>query len=406
LAPNKEKVSLHKSWPWWRWAFVGLSTLALGLSSYLGWHYLMGGSVVGCGVGSSCDQVLNSRWSAIGGVLPVSGLAAGVYLAMLVSIFFIGPATETSVRQLAWGAMLVIVGAASGSAVWFTILQKWLIGAFCPYCTTTHITGLLLAALVIWQAPRQKVSPDAAQRIIGFLPAIGLVVVGLSLAGILAAGQLVITIPAVYIESQSQENLPAIEPNSVPLVGSPDAQYVVNLLFDYKCPHCQKMHFMLNEAIRRYDGKLAFALCPAPLDKKCNQYVFSEVEAYKDSCELVKIGLAVWLANREVFPDFENWMFSFESGDRWKPRNLEATRIKAIELLGEENFKNALADPWIDKYLATSVQLYGQTIQSGKGGVPKLVYDSRWIIPEPYSADDLVSILRDSLGVPMPLPND
>lgn len=406
MAPNKEKVSLHKSWPWWRWAFVGLSTLALGLSSYLGWHYLMGGSVVGCGVGSSCDQVLNSRWSAIGGVLPVSGLAAGVYLAMLVSIFFIGPATETSVRQLAWGAMLVIVGAASGSAVWFTILQKWLIGAFCPYCTTTHITGLLLAALVIWQAPRQKVSPDAAQRIIGFLPAIGLVVVGLSLAGILAAGQLVITIPAVYIESQSQENLPAIEPNSVPLVGSPDAQYVVNLLFDYKCPHCQKMHFMLNEAIRRYDGKLAFALCPAPLDKKCNQYVFSEVEAYKDSCELVKIGLAVWLANREVFPDFENWMFSFESGDRWKPRNLEATRIKAIELLGEENFKNALADPWIDKYLATSVQLYGQTIQSGKGGVPKLVYDSRWIIPEPYSADDLVSILRDSLGVPMPLPND
>ena len=406
MAPNKEKVSLHKSWPWWRWAFVGLSTLALGLSSYLGWHYLMGGSVVGCGVGSSCDQVLNSRWSAIGGVLPVSGLAAGVYLAMLVSIFFIGPATETSVRQLAWGAMLVIVGAASGSAVWFTILQKWLIGAFCPYCTTTHITGLLLGALVIWQAPRQKVSPDAAQRIIGFLPAIGLVVVGLSLAGILAAGQLVITIPAVYIESQSQENLPAIEPNSVPLVGSPDAQYVVNLLFDYKCPHCQKMHFMLNEAIRRYDGKLAFALCPAPLDKKCNQYVFSEVEAYKDSCELVKIGLAVWLANREVFPDFENWMFSFESGDRWKPRNLEATRIKAIELLGEENFKNALADPWIDKYLATSVQLYGQTIQSGKGGVPKLVYDSRWIIPEPYSADDLVSILRDSLGVPMPLPND
>ncbi len=406
MAPNKEKVNLHKSWPWWRWVFVGLSTLALGLSSYLGWHYLVGGSVVGCNVGSSCEQVLNSRWSAIGGVLPVSGLAAEVYLAMLVSIFFIGPATEISVRRLAWSAMLVIVGAAAGSAVWFTILQKWLIGAFCPYCTTTHVTGLLLAVLVIWQAPRQKISPTTPRRIIGILPTIGLVIAGLSLAAILAVGQFVITVPAVHIDGESQENFSAIEPNTVPFVGSPDAQHVVNLLFDYKCPHCQKMHFMLNEAIRRYDGTLAFALCPAPLDKQCNPYIPQAVDYYKDSCEMVRIGLAVWLADREVFPDFENWMFSFESGDRWKPRSLEATKAKAIELVGQAKFDAAKADPWIDRYLQTSIQLYGRTIQGGKGGVPKLVYDSRWIIPEPYSADDLVSILRDSLGVPMPLPND
>jgi uncharacterized membrane protein/predicted DsbA family dithiol-disulfide isomerase len=402
LVANEKKSSFRQSWPWWRLVLIGLSTLALALSSYLGWHYLAGGSVIGCSVGSSCDQVLNSRWSAIGGVLPVSGLAAGVYLAMLVSSLFISPATEVSVRRLAWSAMLVIVGAAAGSAVWFTILQKWLIEAFCPYCMTTHITGLLLAVLVIWQAPRQKVTLSSPQRIIGFLPTIGLVVVGLSLAGILAAGQVFISAPAVYIEGESQDNLLAIEPNSVPLVGSPDAQYIVNLLFDYKCPHCQKMHFMLNEAIRRYDGKLAFALCPAPLDNQCNPYIPQAVDYYKDSCELVRIGLAVWLADREMFPAFENWMFSFESGDRWHPRSLEATKVKAAELVGHAKFDTAKADPWIEQYLKTSIQLYGRTIQGGKGGVPKLVYDSRWVIPEPYSADDLVSILRDSLGVPMP----
>ncbi len=145
----------------------------------------MGGSVIGCGGGSPCDQVLNSRWSSVAGVLPVSGLAAGAYLAMLVASLFIGPATEAPVRRLAWRAMLVLVGAAAGSAVWFIIVQKWVIGSFCPYCMATHITGLLLAALVIWQAPRQfdddstaaasmhKFPQPLPRRVIGPLPAIG-----------------------------------------------------------------------------------------------------------------------------------------------------------------------------------------------------------------------------------------
>src|SRR4030042_5762805 len=101
VVPYEEMTRFRRSWPWWRWVLTGLSALTLALSAHLGWHYLVGGSVIGCGVGSSCDQVLNSRWSAIGGMLPVSCLAAGVYLAMQVSSLFIGPATEASVRQLA-----------------------------------------------------------------------------------------------------------------------------------------------------------------------------------------------------------------------------------------------------------------------------------------------------------------
>ena len=426
MVPYEEMTRFRRSWPWWRWVLTGLSTLALALSAYLGWLYLVGGSVIGCSGGSPCDQVLSSRWSAIGGVLPVSGLAAGVYLAMLISSLFIGPATEAPVRRLAWGAMLVIVGAAAGSAVWFTILQKWIIGAFCPYCMTTHITGLLLAALVIWRAPMQldddstdvtltipspnattgapvhDVSPVAPRRIISPLPAIGLAMVGMVLAGIMAVSQVVIPAPAVYLGGESQGNLPVLDPHAVPLVGSTDALYVVTLLFDYKCPHCQQMHFMLNEAIRRYDGKLAFALCPAPLNTQCNPYISRDVDEYKDSCELAKIGLAVWVANREVFPAFDRWMFSFESGDRWHPRSLDAAKTKAVELVGQAKFDAALVDPWIDRYMQTSVLIYGQTIQSGKSGVPKLVFGSRWVVPEPSDADELVSILQDSLAVPKP----
>jgi uncharacterized membrane protein/protein-disulfide isomerase len=396
-----------------------LITLTLLLSAIMSWHYLAGGSMVGCGGGSPCEQVLNSRWSNLAGVLPVSGLAVGAYLALLVASFYIGPATEEPIRRLAWSAMLVLVGSVAGSAVWFIIVQKWFIGDFCPYCMTTHITGLLLTALVIWRAITQSdhylsdtpltnhtmkknVSPITPGRILRPLTSMGLALTGLALAGILAAFQVIITPATVYNDGKSQVSLPAIDYRTSPMVGSPDAPYVVTLLFDYQCSHCQKIHLLLYEAVHRYAGKLAFVICPTPLNTQCNPYVPRDVDAFKNSCELAKIGLAVWVARREAFPAFENWMFSFESGDSWRPRSLETARAKAVELVSQVKFDTAWTDPWIGQYMQKCMQIYGQTIQNGKGGVPKLIFDKRWVIPEPYNADDLVAILQNSLAVPKP----
>jgi uncharacterized membrane protein/protein-disulfide isomerase len=383
----------------WRWALTGLILLGLGLSSYLGWHYLMGGSVIGCGGGSPCELVLSSRWSAIGGVLPVSGLAAGAYLAMFVASLFIGTATTAPVRRLAWRAMLVLAGAITGSAVWFTIVQKWIIGAFCPYCMATHITGVLLATLVWCRAPMQFDGDSATRPIIGRFPAIGLVVLGLALACIMAVCQVVFKPAAVYRAGQSKQNVSALDSHAMPLVGSPDAQYVVTFLFDYNCPHCQQLHLMLDEAIRRYNGKLAFALCPAPLNMRCNPYIPRDVDEFSNSCELAKVGLAVWVANREAFPDFDRWMFSFESGDRWQPHSLEAAKAKAVEIVGQAKFDSALADPWINQYMQSSIRIYGD---AGGRAVPKLVYGSRWVTPAPQDADELLFVLRNTLAVPGP----
>jgi len=419
---KQEMTPSRRSWPWWRWVITGLSALAFALSAYLGWHYLLGGSVIGCGGGSPCDKVLSSRWAAIG-VLPVSGLAAGTYLALLVASLSIGPATAAPVRQLAWRAMLVLAGAAAGSAIWFIILQMWVIGAFCPYCTATHITGLLLAALIMWQAPRQVEksqirkfcrTPVTSGTPSNFKEAGFCVlrwfrisyfgvriwpVVGLALAGLLAVCQVGITPPAVAYGGESQPHVATIDPHTVPLVGSPDAPYVVKLLLDYTCPHCQQLHFMLDEAIRRYGGKLAFALCPTPLNSQCNPHVLRDVDEFKDACDLAKVGLAVWLAKREAFPAFDRWMFSLDSGDRWQPRSVDAARAKAVELVGRANFDSAWTNSWIDRHLQTSVRLFADT---GSNAIPKLVFGSRWVIPAPQDADGLVSILHKSLFVPSP----
>jgi protein-disulfide isomerase len=311
--------------------------------------------------------------------------------------------------------MLVLVGAAAGSAVWFIIVQKWIIGSFCPYCMATHITSLLLAALIIWQAPRQRdddsteaapsesaSAPVGPRRVIGPLAAMSFTAVGLVLAGILVICQAIITPPPEFRTGEAKNDLPAINPHAAPLVGSPDARFVVTLLFDYKCPHCQQLHSMLDEAVRRYGGKLAFVLCPTPLNPKCNPYISRDVDEFKNSCQLAKIGLAVWVAKREAFPAFDRWMFSFESGDLWRPRNLDAARAKAVELVGQAKFDAAQADPWIDRYMQTSIRIYGGAIQNGNAAVPKLVFGSRWVTPEPHDADDLVLILQNNLAVPRP----
>jgi hypothetical protein len=125
------------------------------------------------------------------------------------------------------------------------------------------------------------------------------------------------------------------------------------------------------------------------------------VDEFKGSCELAKIALAVWVAKREAFPAFDQWMFSFETGDRWHARSLDAARAKAVELVGQKKFDVAQGDPWIGKYMQTSIEIYGATIQNGSA-IPKLVFGSRWVVPQPDDANNLILVLQDSLSVPKP----
>jgi uncharacterized membrane protein len=415
MASIEGNIQQERYWPRWRFVMIGLNLLALALSIILSWHYLQGGSMIGCGGGSPCEQVLSSRWSTIGGILPVSSLSAGVYLAMLVAIFFIDRDKEHQIQRLAWNFLLILAGAITGSALWFFIVQKWFIGNFCPYCMTLHIAGLLLATLIIWQARKviqknssnnlsknytdlQNTSMVTKSRVFS-LRIIGLTLIGVLMSTILAAGQMIFT-PSTYQSGKSQNDFTNIDYKNAPIIGSADAPYVVKLLFDYQCPHCQKLHFMLNEAVRRYAGKLSFVLCPTPLNTQCNPYIPKDADAFKNSCELARIGLKVWAARREAFPEFESWMFTFESGDKWSPRSFEDACAKAIELIGKEKFDNITDNDWVEQYMQTCVQIYSQTLQGGNGGIPKLVYGSQWVTPQPDNEEDFIKILQKSLGIP------
>lgn len=358
----------------------------------------------------------------VAGLLPVSSLALSIYLALLAALFFIGPETEKPVRLLAWKVLVILAGAILGSAIWFTVVQKWMIGAFCPYCMSAHTTGFVISVLLLFRALKeveaneepaeqakqvlfkkmevktknQPVRLMKPQQVISFL------LFGFLLSGVLAVAQVAIKPTAQFNAGEAPESLPAVNVQEAPIIGPRGATLTLFLLFDYNCAHCQKIHFMVQEMVDRYKGKLAVVLCPTPLNTHCNAYVPKDVKAFSTSCELTRIGLAVWRAKPSAFNEFEQFMFTFESGSRWESRTPEAARSKAIELVGQKAFESALKDTWIDGYMESCVQLFGHTLQGGKGGIPKLVYGSRWVIPQPENTDNLMSIVQTSFSLPKP----
>jgi uncharacterized membrane protein len=377
------------SWPLWKWLVPVLTIIALLLSIIMSWHYLKGSPLAGCGGGSPCDIAMSSRWSTIAGIIPVIGLAIGVYLAMLAAFFFTGKAVDQVIRKLAINAMLLLSGSIIGCALWFIIILAFVVGKFCPYCMATHITGLLISSIVIWRTIKEGNS-------------LKLLFAGAGLAVLLATSQLVFSPAALSPEGDVRTRAEQVDLKTAPVVGSPDAPYIVTLLFDYECPHCQQLHFLLGEVISQYKGKVVFLLCPASLSAKCNPYIPRDVDEFRNSCELARTALAVWKARSDRFADFENWMFTYDSGESWSARSPEDAKFKAMALVGKKRFEAAYGDPWVSQYMRYSVQVYGRTLQGGKGGVPKLIYGSRWVTPVAQSADELVNILQKSLGLPRP----
>ena len=368
-----------------------LSVVALVLCVIMAMHSIKGTAMIGCGAGSSCDNVLNSRWSAVLGVIPVAGLAVGVYLAILLCLYFV---KDRELSPIIWKLLLVFGGAILGAAIWFFILQKWVIGQFCKYCMTAHSIGIVVTGLLWYQA--HKNCPNK------WNPAFG--AAGLLLAGCLAGFQLLTTPRVAYDHGIAEDSLPVLKASETPVLGNPDATYHLNLMFDYQCSHCRKLHFAAKEIVERHPSEIAFVLTPCPLSYACNPYVAaSGRDQFAGSCELARLALAVWCAAPEKFAEYDEWLFTAEDPAKgWYPRTIDAANQKAAELLGsEERLFEATRNAAISSICAKSFDLFGRTTMQGKNGIPRLVYKSQWIIPEVDTPEALMEILNTVFEIPV-----
>jgi uncharacterized membrane protein/protein-disulfide isomerase len=412
-----------------RWSIRLLALAACGVTGYLLWVSLAArGLPAGCGSGSGCEEVLASRWSAVFGV-PVSAPAISVYLGVLVASLFVGPPVPAITRRCAWAALVVLAAAIAAAAVWFIGLQALVLGAFCPWCMADHALGLALAGLILWQTAtgarvvsRNDEHADTAEfsRIPLRKPWLG--VLPLASLGVLLVAGLIVSQIAFEYKPQTTIRLPAgknadtgpgpnraisvlngdlqLAPHEEPTLGSPDAPKLLVVLFDYCCPHCRAAHGYLLTGLERYRGQMGVVLLPMPLDGKCNPDVEHTEPRFEHACELARLALAVWRADRTKFAEFDRWLFGPETAseeETWLPRNPGDAHRLAEQLVTATALEKALADPWIDEHISRHVQAYAR---SGAERIPVIMspgFDT--LVGRPGSAEELFEVLEKELGL-------
>ena len=359
-----------------KWVPALLGAVALVLCVVMSLHSLSGVGLVGCAPGSSCDGVLGSRWSLILGLLPVSVLAAGLYLSFLICLFLLERADDDT-APLVWDVLIVISGAVAGSAVWFMLLQRFELGMFCKYCIAAHSVGLVLAVIMLVSARSCGVAAKSVW--LSFAA-------GLALAGGLALFQHLTVDRNFYSEGHSEAELPDMSRYGFPMIGDAGAEKTFTLLYDYQCPHCKKVHEAVSELVSEYPGKYSFILCPTPLSNACNPYIPAGEDHFVGSCEMAGLALAVWDLEPELFGRMDSFL--------WDDKKSVNAYDFACGLVGKSRLDEWLSSDSSFKTLSHCFELFGRTNKGEKAGLPRIVCGQTWIIPEVSDSDGLFSVLE------------
>ena len=365
-----------------RKAMVALVTIVLLLSIILCFHSISGRGLIGCSQGTNCNTVLGSKWSFLFGIIPVSALAAGVWIAFLVCLILHSRNSDLELQYFLNRILLILSGAVTGSAAWFIWLQSHMIKAFCPYCMTAHILGIAISVLTVIWCVRQK--PGHSLLNIGF---------GLTIAVALAVVQFATTPLTLAERGFAREPLPELSPRELPVTGDPDAPHVITLLYDWQCSHCRKIHNMLPDVVDILSGRVAFILCPISLSRECNPLIpQGNTDRFTGSCQLLHIGLALWRTDSIAYSRYEEWYWG-DPTKGWNPPSVDEATAYASDLIGAEKLEQAINDPWIESYMQTVLQIFGRTSSEGRSAVPRFIYNNDWLIPEADDASALASLI-------------
>jgi len=351
--------------------------------------------------------VLTSQWSAVFGI-PVSAPAALLYAAVFIASFFIGTLNLGKVRRLAWGILFVAAVTIACSAMWFIAVQAFILKAFCIWCMTDHVIGLLLAGLILWKDPFVKPSVGSQEPIATQLRrVIVLTTIGTLLTLTLVVTQFVAPYrgPAILRLEPGKNadtgpgpdrriavidgNLQLIVSDEA-VLGSPDANTLVVVMFDYCCPHCRRTHEFLLHALDHYPGQLGIVCLPLPLDADCNTTIEKTEPRFEHACDLARLALAVRKVDAAVFAEYDQWLFAPEI-----PPDPQEARAKAEQMVDPNALTDALKAEEIDSAIARHVKAYEQ---SGAERIPLIMSPGfASIVGRPDSEEQLFEMFETDL---------
>ena len=368
-----------------RKTMVALTAIVLLLSTILCIHSISGHGLIGCTQGTNCNIVLGSRWSFLFGIIPVSALAAGAYLTLLACILLIDSKwTGTQEREFLFHAILVISGAIIGCAIWFIWLQSHMIRAFCPYCMTAHILGIVISVLSVIWCIGQKTRRIVLNILIGIL-----------IAAALAVVQFTTTPRSLAERGFINEPLRYPDPKEMPIIGNPDAKHKVTMLFDWQCAHCRRTHIMLPDAVSLLGDSISIVCTPVSMSRECNPHISPGIDRFAGSCTFMRIGLAIWRTNPDAYWEYENQFFGTDLVQSWNPPTVEQATAMAEHLIGKDRLDKSMQSRWMENYVWTVNELFGRTSRGTTSAIPRLIYNGKIMIPEADNPSALASLIRE-----------
>lgn len=174
-----------------------------------------------------------------------------------------------------------------------------------------------------------------------------------------------------------------------PLVGKPDAKYVIAEMFDYTCPHCRDMHHEIDKAFEKYGDDLAVITLAVPLSTKCNNQIARTEPHHRESCELAQLAIAVWKLKPEKYGEYHDWLLT-----AGRSRTIAEARAEALKIIDEEELEKLLTKKLPQKFIASHVKLYGK---AGRGSIPKVLFPKVTLTGN-VGSDRLISTIERELG--------
>ena len=183
--------------------------------------------------------------------------------------------------------------------------------------------------------------------------------------------------------------------DGVPLMGSADAEYTLVSLFDYTCHHCRDLHLPLKEMFEAFQGQVAVISLPMPIDSNCNRLVKKTQRAHLNSCNYARLGLAVWLSDRNKVEEFNDWVF-----DPPRPPALNLAYQYASKLVGTELLNESLQDPWVVSQIKQDVEIYAMNYQTThKDAMPQLIIGQSISAGSIKESEKLIKLVSKEFGI-------
>jgi len=340
--------------------------------------------IAGCGGGSACDEILESRWSQIFGV-PVTAIGAVVYLALIFALTRHG-------RML----LVPLLGCLAASVLWFVFVQSIFLGKFCPWCMAAHGIGLM-TILIGWMLSRLQATS-------GFAMATTLAFFALSLS------QLYGPLPTTHRIDELAESTKQGDPihsrgegrkvnfdggkrtynvSQLPHLGSDRATHVIVEYFDYQCAACLVMRGYLSSLVKKHPAEVCVVLLPVPLESQCNPFLRADQPQHPGSCERAKLALAVWQHQPASFAEFHEVAMSAES--------LGELRNLAEKILGSDRTKAAQREPWSLELISANLADW-RALSTSSERLPKLLITGKRILQGlPPSEEEFIRVIEKEL---------